>query len=785
VAEPRARKRRKRRWLKRLAITVIALVVLVAAALGVVVLKVRAIVLSALRTQLPNCEVSIGRVTLNPFSHLTLHDLTIVDPAHPGAPSTVTLKRVEARFSLARLPKFDVEIEVLDPELVLRNLQGDPAPFADLYANTGGKASSERFMIRRLDVRGASVAIDEPNLKLSATLRLALTQPPRGDTSGPTRLTLVLDGFEFESGDLKTVPLSPLLDLTVQERPNENARTISGTITIARSDGDSQGKPLLSGTLTGSTGKDGTRIALDLGPCEVETVRGLWRTDAPYSAPLSAEFEALTGTITRLALVASYGAAPGGTLNVEGTLDAKDLAARSDAFHIKTASVGTLAAELFYDAARDRPADRLLVRHATARDAQLGIEEEDVAFNTKLDAELDNWSFGTPEEPTRLRAAMHDLVFAAAQLKTVAISSTLDVGLSRRAGDEALEARGAITFTGPGGRIAGKLDGRFAADGTRVEAEFGQHTAEALLGLWRSDGEHKIPFIHDFEAGITGTVDRVGLVVAYDPASDPGLSLDGEIEAHGLDGTSEYLGLEATGVAVSMPMRIASPAPGQPLAFSVGDPQRAISPGRIAVGRVTWDKLVATDARGTIAMRDYDWTLQDLHGTLYDGRGWGSIEAQPDGTLVFDLDFDNVNLEPLFHTFGREGDELTGRAEGHFAMTYEPIQGIEAIEGKLLTKPPGGIIRFKQKENSFKAVPAGDQVVNALQQRMQSRDYQHFFDKFMNYYYESVSIEAGMSGEKYLLDVRVRDQDRKAPTDLDLRINYEYVRIKHTDTPPQ
>ena len=70
MAKLKVHKRRRRTGLKRLAVVLLVLVALAAAALGIVTVRIRAILLSALKKQLPHCEVSVGRVTLNPLSHV-------------------------------------------------------------------------------------------------------------------------------------------------------------------------------------------------------------------------------------------------------------------------------------------------------------------------------------------------------------------------------------------------------------------------------------------------------------------------------------------------------------------------------------------------------------------------------------------------------------------------------------------------------------------------------------------------------------------------------------------
>jgi len=559
VAKLKAQKRRRRSGLKRLAIVLLVVVALVAAALGIVTLRIRAILLSVLRKQLPHCEVSVGRVTLNPFSNLSVYDLRIEDRSHPEAHSTIEIERLTANFSLAALLKFDIDLDVPGPEIVLRNIGGDPPPFSDLYAEKR-KPASDRFLIRRLTVRDCTVAIDDPDLQISTKLDLELRNPGRRSSGEPTRLKVLLGDFIFEGGGRRTV----------------------------------------------------------------------------------------------------------------------------------------------------------------------------------------------------------------------ALSNSLDVSLYGRPADKAIDVRGAIAVGG----IGGTIDGSIGGGDTRVEATFDEHRAEALLGLWRRDGDYKIPFLHDFER-LSGTVNRVALVMSLDSASGGGLRLDGEIEAAGLNGKSSSMGLEAEGVAVTTPFRLAAANAGGPMEFSVGDPRRMISPGRIAAKKVTWKKYAVTGAQGNIWMEENDWNLDGLRGTLYDGQGRGRIRALSDGRLQFELNFDDVNVEPVFATIGREGDKVTGLAEGRLALAIGAAGDVQAFDAHLRTKAPGGTIKFKEKETSFEAIPGGEQILQGIQQQLPSREYQHFLDKFKNYAYESIAIDAGISGQKYAVDVKIRDRDTRNPLPVDLKIYYERVRIYH------
>ncbi len=561
MAKLRAHKRRRHIRLRRLAVVLLVVVALAAAAVGIVTLRIRSILLSVLRKQLPNCEITVGRVTLNPFSNLTVYDLKIEDRSNPEARSTIELERVTADFSLAAALKFDVDLDVPGPQIVLHNIGGDSPPFADLYAKER-KSSSDRFLIRRLRVRDCTVTVYDPDLEISTRLEIELTNPGRRSSGHSTRLKVLFDDLTFEAGGFRTNTLAGSLDVTLYGRPVEQAAEVCGAITIG----------------------------------------------------------------------------------------------------------------------------------------------------------------------------------------------------------------------GPKGDLTGEIEARLGVDGTSLKAEFGRHEAEALLGLFRRDGEYRIPFIHDFEE-LSGMVNRLALVVSHDPAAG-GLRLDGEIEAVGLDAESSSMGLEIEGGAITMPFRLASTAEGGPTELSVGDPGRMISAGRLAARRVIWSKYSATHARGSIWMRDNDWWIEDLRATLYSGKGWGTIHAFPDGRLEFNLRFDDVDVEPLFTTICREGDQITGTAEGSVALMIG-IERVEAFNARLDTKPPGGTIKLKEKEKSFDEIPGGEQVLEALKQRLPTREYQHFLDKFKNYTYESIHIDAGMSGEDYVLDVKIRDRDEKNPLPVDLTIQYVRKVIIH------
>jgi hypothetical protein len=200
---------------------------------------------------------------------------------------------------------------------------------------------------------------------------------------------------------------------------------------------------------------------------------------------------------------------------------------------------------------------------------------------------------------------------------------------------------------------------------------------------------------------------------------------------------------------------------------------------------VTWaKKFEVTQGTGDLWMTDDVWYLSDMLGVLFDGQGTGTIKALPDGTINFDLQFSDVNLAPASQAVGAKPDQVTGRADG--AVTLTVVDGRpQSLAGTLRTRAPGGLLRFKEKEKSFNALPGGDQVLGAVRQNMGPRGFDHFLEKFKNYQYESITIEASKSDDDYVLEVKIRDADKKNPLPVDLTIRYSRKVVVHDGPPPQ
>ncbi len=1000
-------RRRKRRWLRRLVVALLVVVALTGTAFGIVSLQIRGIVLSALRKELPNCEVSVGRVVLSPLLSLSVYDLKVEDRSRPESPSTITVERVTADVSIAALLKFDIALDVAAPAVALGHVSGDPPPFADLFERER-KAPSDRFLVRRLDVRDGSITILDPGLAVSTTLQVELTSPPRGSTDEPTRLTVALEGLELEAGGVETAGLGETLELSLYRQPaeDEDATEISGTLRIARPGGESGPDEVLAGRFTGRTGAAGTRVRLELDEHELGAVLGLWRTEGRFRVAGLGDLEALAGTVKRVVLAASYDSASGGGLSLEGEFEAAGLGAKlgspaeAEAELHAAVTVGALEGAIGYGGA----SDGFFVREFRARDCTVDVRSAGVSVSTRLDLGVENWhaggnaepgrvtavldgfEFGSggvrtvplrssfeavvaggapgsvadvsgtfaighsegegamgrvlagefkgrtgPEgtqvaleldpheveavlglcrtdggyrvpvvgdldevagtvkyvtvaasydsgpgrglsleaeieaeglgaklggpadgeaglsaalkiggltgalgyggesegffvqklrarecavdvrspglaisttldlgaenvyaggaaEPGRVTATLDKFDFATGGLRTVLLRSTLDLAVDARAGEDAVDVRGAMTIgrlKDPVGatltgapEMTGEIEGRIGAQGTRVAAEFGEHGADVLLGLLRRDGAYKIGFLHDFEK-LTGTVDRLGVVVLSGPAVAGGMRIEGEIEAKGLDGRSGSMKMEVEGMTITEPVVLAAPPGGGPMALSVGDPTRKLDPGRITAKRVTFQKYAATDVSGTLWMRDNNWTLDGITGTLYGGKGAGSIRALAGGTLEFKLAFDDVDLEPVFATVGREGDKVTGRAKGAAALTVGRGGVIEAIEGHLKTKPPGGRIKIKDADDLLKEAPGGEQVYEAITQGLPSKDPESFFEKFKDFNYETVEIGTEMSGKTFVTTLHVKERAARDPLELEIKFNYIREVIEH------
>lgn len=104
---------------------------------------------------------------------------------------------------------------------------------------------------------------------------------------------------------------------------------------------------------------------------------------------------------------------------------------------------------------------------------------------------------------------------------------------------------------------------------------------------------------------------------------------------------------------------------------------------------------------------------------------------------------------------------------------------IEAIDGRLLTKPPGGNIKIKDAENALKEIPAGHEIHDAISRGLPSGDTKSFFDKFKDFDYDTVEIVTGMAGDKYVTTLSVRERAERDPLELEIKFNYIRKVIKH------
>lgn len=644
MAKLKAQKRRRIR-LRRLAVVVLVIVALIATAVGVVTLQIRSILLSVLRKQLPNCEVSIGRAVLNPLKRLSLYDIRIVDLSNPAARSTIEIEHLVADYTLRSGLKLDIDIDVPGSRIVLRNVTGESPPFPDLFARKPERKPS-RFQLRRAHVRDCHVTIDDADFSFDAV-------------------------FDVQASSLGARPAEqPPADIALQVRD----------------------------LVFGSGSESSVRIG-----------------------------------------------------RLEGTFG--------------------------YDAARPEALERVLLHQVRARGCRLDIRYPDFILSGQGTLALANESGELCGHPTKVIAAFDDFVLEAGGLRTVAgTAATVRADVYARPGGPAATMTGTLTSGG----LDASLDGALDSTGLRVEAVFSEQPAERLVNLFEREGEYKIPFIHDFD-DLKGTIDRFELVLSHTP--ERGLGLVGEITASGLDGESSSLGLEVEGIAVDMGFSLLPPEGGGPMQLVVGDPSVPPGPGRVVGKRVKWSSFPATDTTGSLSSRDNNWYLTDVLGALFEGRGTGSIEALADGRIEINLVFDEVNLRPLFRTLSkREGDEVTGRADGTLAVTMSGTS-VTSLKGVLRTRAPGGIVRFKEKEKSFNALPGGDQVLNTLKQGMSPRTFDHFLEKFKNYQYESITIDARKLGNDYVLDVKIRDADKKNPLPVDLTFRYSITHVYH-DGPP-
>jgi hypothetical protein len=638
VAKLKAQKRRRIR-LRRIAVIMLVIVALLATAVGIVTLRIRPIVLSALRKQLPNCEVSVGRAVLNPLKRLSLYDVRIVDLSNPEGHSTIEIDHLIADYTLRAGLKLDIEVDAPGSRIVLRNVTGESPPFPDLFARKPERKPS-RFRLRRARVRDCHVTVDDPAFGLDAVL-------------------------DVQASGLGARPAQPPADVSLQ-------------------------------------------------------VRDLVFVGRPASA----------------------------------------------------VEIGRLEGTFGYDATQAEVLERVLLHQVRARDCRIDVRYPDFILKGRGTLALANESGELCGHPTKLAAAFDQFLLEAGGLRTMAgTTAAIRADLYALPGGPAATMKGTLDLSG----LTASLDGGLDRTGLSVEAVFKDQPAERLVDLFEREREYKIPFIHDFHE-LEGTIDRFELVLSQTP--ERGLGLVGAISASGLDGESSSLGLEVEGIAVDTGFSLLPPEGGGPLQLVVGDPSAPPGPGRVVGKRVKWSSFPVTDTTGTLSMHDNHWYLTDILGVLFEGRGTGHIEALADGTLKLDLVFDEVNLDPLFERIGREDDEVTGHADGRLEVT---VAGgtVTALKGELRTRAPGGIIRFKEKQKSFDALPGGEQIYNTLKQKMPPRAFDHFLEKFKNYQYESITIDARNEGNDYVVDIKIRDADTKNPLAVDLTIRHLFEDVYH------
>jgi hypothetical protein len=669
VAKLKAHKRRRTR-LRRAAVIALVVVALIVAAVGIVTMRIRAIALSMLRKQLPNCEVTLGRAVLNPLSKLSLYDLRIVDRSRPDAGSTIELQHVVARYRIASGLKLDIDLDVSRPTVVLD--MGGEMPFPDLFARKTEKPS--RFRLRACDVRDCRVTLDGPGYRLDATLDVQASGLGSDDAERPADVSLQVRDLALASG-----PAGP-----------------EGSAAA--------GSPSTPAEETGST----VQVGL-----------------------------------------------------IEGTLG--------------------------YDATQREVLDRVLLRQLWARDCTVTVRYPDFRLSGTLDLALANETGDVHGRPTKLAISSDDFQLEAGTLLTRPTAVVVDADVRVQPDASVLTATGTLTAGGLRAALSGLLD----KTGLHVTSLFQQQNALNLVELFVDDTKHHIPVIQDFP-GLSGTVERFELALAYTP--ELGFGLTGAIVADGLTGTSDALMLTVKGMSVDTTFSLLPPERRAPLELVVGDPKAEAGPGRIVAEEVIWNApgdmhFPATQATAHLWSEDRVWTLGSILGVIFESRGTGVIQALADGTVTLDLQFDGVNVAPLFAEItGKAQDQMTGHADAKVLITLKETGrglGLHSVKASFHTKPPGGVLRLKEKEKSFNSMPGGDKVLEAVKQQMSPRFYDHFLEKFKNYQYESITIEASTEGNDYLLVVKIRDADKKNPLPIDLTIRYSRVYIYHDTPPPQ
>ncbi|MBN1918015.1 MAG: hypothetical protein JW889_08915 [Verrucomicrobia bacterium] len=731
MAKLKARKRRRIR-LRRVAVVLLVFVALLVAAGGILILHARALVLAALRVEFPRCDVSIGRATLNPLRTLTLYDVEIIDRARPNVESSVTVERVVANFALRAGLKFDIDLDVVRPRVALSEVTGKTPPFADLFERKPSEKPS-RFRLRQGRMRDCQVKIDDPSFKLETAFEVRATSLDQPNAQISIRNWQV----KFDSPTLR----------------------LDTSIDVAATGLDLTGS---DNAASGATPADLAVVLSDL---------------------------TLTTESTAVAQ------------NADGTVSASEEKGKT------TFRIARLEASLGYDAAKARTLDRFLLHEVRASDCTVAvrypdIQEPNFSLSTTFALGLANASGDVYNYPTRLEINSGDFLLNAGLLKTHPLRVAIDANLDARRDGPSVRMAGtltAITATEvPELGVQAKLNGEITAlldkTGLHVTTLFEQQPAEQqpaehLAHLFENKERHRIPVIHDF-TDLTGNVERFELALAYTP--ELGFGLTGDIKAEGLEGTSDPMMLTVKGIAVDTTFSLLPPERGAALELVVGDPNSVAGPGRLVADKVTWNApgdmhFPAAGATAHLWSEDYVWTLGDILGAIFEGHGTGTIQALADGTVTLDLQFDSVNMAPLFAEItGKEEDQMTGRADATLAIVLKDAGaglGLYSIKGTLRTRAPGGVLMLKEKEQSFGSVPGGDKVLGAVKQQMSPRFYDHFLEKFKNYHYESITIDASTEGNDYVLVVKIRDADKKNPLPVDLTIRYSRVYIYH-DTPP-
>lgn len=754
MAKLKAHKKRRVR-LRRGAVVLLVIVALLATAIGIVTLRIKAIVLSALRKELPNCEVSVGRVTLNPFSNLKIYDLRIEDRSTPDARSTIELDHAVAHYSITGGLKFDIDLDVARPAVVLDSTGG--TPFPDLFEREpSGKPS--RFRLKQVSLRDCRLKIHDPALTLDAS-------------------------FGVQARDLGE-------DDRELSLSNCQVKLAGETFTLAAS---------IEAAVTGLALSGSSASASAQAPADIDLV------------------------LSDLAMTTESAAV---VQNADGTQTVSDANGRT------TLKVARLEGKLSYDAAQPELLDRLLLHKLRAAGGEVqvrypDVEQPDFRVSGGFEVGLANASGNLRSVPTKLTVESGGIDLEAGLLMTYPMRVAIDGNLD--AGDDGRSARLAGTFTAVATKapedaerpaeLNGTITGLLDKTGLHVTTVFENQKAQDLVTLFVDDTdeakpdkpkdgeakhEHKIPVIHDFTLAPIGddeepgepmnVIDRFELDLAYTPAL--GFGLTGAIVADGLEGRSEAMMLTVEGIKVDTTFSLLPPERGAALELIVGDPTAVAGPGVITADRVIWDApgdmhFPANKARGHLWSEDYVWTLGNILGTVFDGEGTGTIQALADGTVTLDLQFKNVNLRPFFAAIvgqSAEDDQMTGLADAKVAITLKSTDtgmALDNIDAELHTLPPGGLLMLKKKEKSFNSLPGGEKVLGAVKQQMSPRFYDHFLEKFKNYHYESITIEARKSGNEYLLDVKVRDADKKNPLPIDLTIRYSVVHIYHDEGKPQ